>query len=74
MPATTNLRAHCKHTQKLSFVIRLDPAGRKWVILTFRCEECGAMREFVGHHVEVTNEESTMSASVAEHSGWHIPQ
>ena len=45
------LRAYCKHTQRLSFKIRLDPAAqpkeRKCIILTFRCEECGAVREFV---------------------------
>jgi hypothetical protein len=72
------LRAYCKHTQRLSFIIRLDPAGqpkeRKWVILTLRCQEFGAVREFVGDHVKVTNEESTMSASVAEDSGWQIPE
>jgi hypothetical protein len=68
------LRACCKDTQKRSFIIRLDPAGqpkeRNCVLLTFRCEDCGAVREFV----KVTNGESTMSASVAEHSGWQIPQ
>jgi hypothetical protein len=70
------LRAYCKHTQKLSFIIRLDPAGQpkehKCVILTFRCEECGAVREFVGDHVKVTNEESTMRGLIAEDSGWQV--
>jgi hypothetical protein len=71
------LRAHCKHTQKRSFIIRLDPAGqakeRNCVTLTFRCEDCGAVREFVGDHVKVADEESTIRASVAEDSGWKIP-
>ena len=71
------LRACCKHTQKLSFTIRLDPAGqpkeRKCVILALRCEECGAVREFVGDHVKVTDEESTMRGVIAEDSGWQIP-
>ena len=71
------LRAYCKHTQKLSFIIRLDPAGqpkeRKCVVLMFCCEECWAVREFVGDHVKVTDEESTMRGLIAEDSGWQIP-
>jgi hypothetical protein len=71
------LRAHCKHTQKRSFIIRLDPAGQakesNCVTLTFRCENCGSVREFVGDDVKVADEESTIRASVAEDSGWTIP-
>ena len=69
-------RAHCKHTQMRSFIIRLDPAGqpkeRNCVLLTFRCEDCGAVREFVGDHVKVADEESTVSASIVEDSGWQV--
>jgi hypothetical protein len=72
------LRAHCKHTQKHAFIIRLDPAGqakeRNCVTLTFRAlRRRRAVREFVGDHVKVADEESTIRASVAEDSGWKIP-
>jgi hypothetical protein len=72
------LRARCKHTQMRSFIIRLDPAGepkeRNCVLLTFRCEDCGAVRELVGDHVKVIDEESTMRGLIAEDSGWQIPR
>jgi hypothetical protein len=68
------LRAHCTHTQKRSLIIRLDPAGqpkeRNCITLTFRCGDCGAVRELVGDHVTVKDEESTVSASIVEDSGW----
>ena len=62
------LSARCTHTQKRSVIIRLDPAGqpkeRNSVTLTFRCGDCGAVRELVGDHVMVSDEESTVSASI----------
>ena len=71
-----DLRANCKHTQKRSVIIRLDPAGQakepNWVLLTFRCEDCGAVREFVGDHVRVADEESTVRASIVKDSGWQV--
>jgi hypothetical protein len=71
------LRAHCTHTQKRSVIIRLDPAGqpkeRNWVVLKFRCEDCGAARELVGDQVKLTDEESTVSASIVGDTGRHIP-
>ena len=69
-----DFRAHCTHTQKRSVIIRLDPAGQakepNWVLLTFRCEDCGAVREFVGDHVRI--EESTVRASIVKDSGWQV--
>ena len=71
-----HLRAHCTHSQKRSVIIRLDPAGqpkeRNRVTLTFRCGDCGAVREFVGDHVKVSDEESTVSASIVGDTGWQV--
>jgi hypothetical protein len=65
-----HLSAHCTHTQKRSVIIRLDPAcqpkERNCVTLTFRCGDCGAVREFVGDQVKVSDEEST----VVGDTGW----
>ena len=68
--------AHCTHSQKRSVIIRLDPAGlpkeRSCVTLTFRCGDCGAVREFVGDHVMVSDVESTVGASIVGDTGWQV--
>ena len=65
-----DLRANCTHTQKRSIIIRLDPAGqpkeRNCVTLTFRCGDCGAVCEFIGDHLKVSDEESTVRASMGD--------
>ena len=38
----------------------------------FRCEECVGCVSFVGDHVKVTDEESTMRGLIAEDSGWQL--
>jgi hypothetical protein len=71
-----DLRANCTHTQKRSVIIRLDPAGQpkegNCIFLTFRCEDCGAVRELVGDHVKIADEKSTVRASIVGDSGWQV--
>ena len=74
--ALSSIKLRTRKSAHQSSIIRLDPAWQpkegNCIFLTFRCEDCGAVRKLVGDHVKIADEKSTVRASIVGDSGWQV--
>lgn len=73
------MKSHCRHDQKRSVVIFLEPIEEgqlPCMTVSTRCEACGAPFEFVGIEtgpsVILSEDRRTLRLSIAEATKWRV--